>query len=146
MKVVINKCFGGFGLSRKGIKRWAELNGRECYFFSGIGYGPDDEKTMFFSAFDIPNPSEVIPSMENWHEMSKQERDEANDLQKKHAFYDRNIDRTDPKLIQVVEELGDEASGSCAKLAIVEIPDGVEYEIAEYDGSEHIAEVHRTWY
>jgi hypothetical protein len=28
---------------------------------------------------------------------------------------------------------------------VVEIPDGTDYEISEYDGNEHIAEKHRTW-
>jgi hypothetical protein len=28
---------------------------------------------------------------------------------------------------------------------VVEIPDGVEWEIAEYDGLEWVAEKHRTW-
>jgi len=32
-----------------------------------------------------------------------------------------------------------------ADLKIVEIPDGTNYEIDEYDGNEHVAEVHRTW-
>lgn len=31
------------------------------------------------------------------------------------------------------------------KLRIVEIPDGTDYIVGEYDGSEHIAETHRTW-
>lgn len=57
--------------------------------------------------------------------------------------------RSHPLLIRVVEELGGKhregASGRCAELKIVEIPDGVEHEIEEYDGQEHIAEVHRTW-
>ena len=33
----------------------------------------------------------------------------------------------------------------CAELAIVEIPDGIEWEIDDYDGIETIAETHRTW-
>jgi hypothetical protein len=49
-------------------------------------------------------------------------------------------------LIEVIEELGDAANGDCAELAIVEIPDDVEWEISEYDGREHVAEKHRTWY
>jgi hypothetical protein len=49
-------------------------------------------------------------------------------------------------LIQVVEELWNEASGTCAKLKIVEIPGAVKRKIEKYDGSEHIAEEHRTWY
>ena len=53
--------------------------------------------------------------------------------------------RTDPLLIRVIEELGDMANGRCAKLKVVEIPDGTDYIIDEYDGNEHIAEAHRTW-
>lgn len=57
-----------------------------------------------------------------------------------------DIPRDNVHLIQVVEELGNEASGSCANLKIVNIPDNIEWEISEYDGSEHIAEKHRTWH
>ena len=32
-----------------------------------------------------------------------------------------------------------------AELEIVEIPDGVAWQIAEYDGFEHVAGKHRTW-
>lgn len=49
------------------------------------------------------------------------------------------------ELIQVIEELGEDASGTCAKLVIVEIPDDVIWEIEEYDGWETIEEVHRSW-
>jgi hypothetical protein len=41
--------------------------------------------------------------------------------------------------------LGDAANGACAELAVIEVPDGVEWAISEYDGNEHVAEVHRTW-
>jgi len=49
-------------------------------------------------------------------------------------------------LIAVIEELGEEANGRCAEIAIVEIPDDVEWEVDEYDGKEWVAEIHRTWY
>ena len=90
MKIVINNCFGGFGLSPEAWRRYAELKG-------GL---PDDEY---------------------------------------------GIERDDPTLVQVVEELGSKSWGSCAELRVVEIPDGVRWQIQEYDGNEHIAEVHRTW-
>jgi len=61
------------------------------------------------------------------------------------GFYDRDIPRDDPILIQVFKELGDAANGFAADLKIVEIPDGVDWEIEEYDGNEWVAEVHRTW-
>ena len=53
--------------------------------------------------------------------------------------------RSNPQLIEVVEELGSRANGLCADLKIVEIPDDVDVVIEEYDGDEWISEVHRTW-
>ena len=69
MKVAINVRYGGFSLSRAAVKRMAELQGRACYFFTHDlkqmdHYIPSDEKTdgrdLFFTAFDIPNPNEVL--------------------------------------------------------------------------------------
>ena len=56
-----------------------------------------------------------------------------------------SIDRDDPHLIQVVEEMGEESYGSYSVLKILEIPDDVKWEIDDYDGREHIAEKHRKW-
>lgn len=61
-------------------------------------------------------------------------------------WYERDIARDDPVLVQVVEELGQKSFGSYAELRVVEIPDGVEWEVEEYDGKEWVAEKHRTWY
>ena len=63
-------------------------------------------------------------------------------------FGDYNIERTDPALIQLVEEsLGND--GELEKLRVVEIPDDVEWEIlsiGDTDGcSESIHEKHRVW-
>jgi hypothetical protein len=58
---------------------------------------------------------------------------------------DRDIPRNDKDLVEIVESLGNLANGFCASLRIVEIPDGVEWHISEYDGIEHVAENHRTW-
>lgn len=151
MKVVINACFGGFSLSQAAVKRLAELQGRECYFFShdhktgkytSIDSG---EKCLAWSAFDVPNPNEVLGTPRDWLKMSMEERRQANELSDKHAIEERPDDRSDPLLIQVIEELGEGADGDCASLKIVEIPDSVQYEIEEYDGNEHVAEKHRTW-
>lgn len=49
-----------------------------------------------------------------------------------------NISRHDPALVQVVKELGKEANGGFANLAIEEIPVGTAYRITEYDGSEEV--------
>jgi len=59
--------------------------------------------------------------------------------------YDFNNHRDNPKLVEVVETLGTKASGTCANLVIVEIPDDVEWFIDEDDGWETIRENHKTW-
>ena len=48
------------------------------------------------------------------------------------------IERTDPALVQVVEELGEAANGMSAALRIAELPAGTLYRIDEYDGSETV--------
>lgn len=59
---------------------------------------------------------------------------------KRGRFYDRDLSRHDPILVQVVEQLGSEkASGSCARLTVSdELPSGTRYRIDEYDGYESL--------
>jgi len=60
-------------------------------------------------------------------------------------FGNHNIERDDPLLVQVLEQLGSKADGRYAKLKVVEVPDGVCWTLEEYDGLEWVAETHRTW-
>ena len=76
--------------------------------------------------------------------------DEALDLYKqltgtRPKFDGRDLDRDDPVLALVVEQLDAAADGDMADLGIVTIPDDVEWYVEEYDGREWVAEVHRTW-
>jgi hypothetical protein len=80
-----------------------------------------------------------------WIQVSLDERLKYNELYSQQTICGRDIKRDDPVLVQIVEELGNEASGRCAKLKIVEIPDDINWVIEEYDGSETIAEEHQTW-
>ena len=54
--------------------------------------------------------------------------------------HSRLIERTDPHLVEVVEELGAQADGKCAKLKVVTISAEYAtcYQLHEYDGSEEI--------
>ena len=84
MKIIINRCYGGFGFSAEAIQLGGERGG--------------------------------------------------------------NIDsRTCPIMVQIVEELGANASADYSDMKVVEIPDDVIWEVKDYDGCEWIAEVHRTW-
>ncbi len=60
-------------------------------------------------------------------------------------FESRDIERNDPVLVKIVEELGSKSFGFAANLKIVKVPDDVDWEVVQYDGLEHIAEKHRTW-
>lgn len=46
--------------------------------------------------------------------------------------------RHNPVLVSLVKNMGKRASGGCANLEIVEIADGLHYEIEEYDGYESV--------
>ena len=53
-------------------------------------------------------------------------------------FCDRDISRTDPDLIAIIESLGKVANGRCASLATLELPPGTRYRIDEDDGAESV--------
>lgn len=55
------------------------------------------------------------------------------------------IDRSDPVLVHIVQELGPKASGPWCHLTVIEVPDGVDWIICSHDGKEWVAERHRTW-
>ncbi len=60
--------------------------------------------------------------------------------------YAWDIQRNDKHLVAIVEQMGAKANGMCAELKVVEIPDDVEWDIAEYDESEYVEGVHRIWF
>jgi hypothetical protein len=136
MKVVINRCFGGFGLSEKAMLAYANRKGITLY--------PEKESALCTTYYTVP-PERRISDPEDWHALTQEQRIAHNEAYSGTVLYDRDIPRDDPDLIAVVEELGGDASDKFAELKVVEIPDGVDYEINDYDGSEHIAEKHRTW-
>lgn len=107
MKIVINRDFGGFGLSEEAHAFIAKRKGW----------------THACSDYD----------MDYWYSESGIE------------VYDRQLPRTDLDLIAAVETLGADANGRYADLKIVEVPDGVDWYIHDYDGSEEVHERHRVW-
>ena len=117
-KVVVNGCFGGFGLSAEAVRRYAEIAGITLYEHT------DD----FFTAWYR------VPREEYERLLASGDYDAANE-----AYFSVNdMSRTDPALVQVVEELGERANDSFAALYIVEVPKGTRYRIDEYDGRESV--------
>lgn len=135
MEVVINKCFGGFSLSRAAFLRLRELG-------NALALAEDDPLSAGYVERVVARDGE------RWgHDNSRKSAEATVRMFQlgRGEMYLSDIPRDDPHLVQVVREMGDKASGGCARLGIVEIPDGVEWKIEEYDGNEHVAEVHRTW-
>jgi hypothetical protein len=139
MKVVINACFGGFSLSHEGVLLYCKLKGLKVW------HEPDKKYPTISNGTYWLVPPEERPEEIDWNEASQEERIAHNQAHSKVTIYHREIERNDQFLVQVVEQLGDKAGGKCASLKVVEIPDGIEWTIEEYDGNEHIAEVHETW-
>jgi hypothetical protein len=124
MKIVINKCYGGFGLSHEAMMMYFEIKGIPVYpdVYPEDG---DDAGNQIVTYWPVKEEDRVVG--------------EVFPL----SVYD--IERTDPVLLKVVEQLGDRANGYYSELSVVEIPDDVKWIIQEYDGIEWIAEEHRTW-
>lgn len=138
MKVVINKCFGGFGLSDAGTRAYWERKGKQVF---AVG-----ASQLFTLYFDAPLPPEfALTEGGSFMRRDHPEYENYDKWYSAHSLYDKDIARNDPDLVAIVEELGQKASGRFADLAVVEIPDDVDWEISEYDGNEHVAEKHRTW-
>lgn len=155
MELVINKCYGGFGLSPYALQRIQELKGEPCFFFDydflhkQNGYTQitiDEANTAFmFQAFKVENPAEYLGNEKDWYEMNKEEKKNYNDKFNNIHIDTSDYERNDPLLVQVVKELGEKANDKHASLSIIEIPDGIEFEIEEYDGMEWVSEKHQTW-
>lgn len=131
-KVVINKCYGGFGLSHKGTMRYAEIKGITLYpWLDHITEEVYGERAIIGND-EVLHHYSASPAIDGQYEEGS-------------YFSDMDLPRDDPALIQLVEEMGEAANGRHAELKIVDIPRGIEYTIEEYDGIEWIAEKHRTW-
>jgi len=150
VKVVINKCYGGFNLSALAVKKLAEKKGKECYFFDfdykSKKYIPltveEANSAFMFHAYSVPNPQDYRLDEVDKDGLYKNANERANQI----SLDSRPDDRSDKDLVSVVEELGELANTRVSNLKIVEIPDGTEYEISDYDGMEHVAEKHNVWY
>ena len=150
-KVVINACFGGFGVSAQGMEAYLARKGKPAFFYledraSAEKPGERDyvrvtaeqgqrEKVLSGPYALTEDLGERVSHQTVWPGGHKHPA----------MVLDYDIERDDPDLVAVVEELGAVASDSLAALEVVEIPTDAAWEIAEYDGNEHVAEVHRTW-
>jgi hypothetical protein len=137
MKVLVNDCYGGgYSLSEAACRLYYEKKGIPLYEVRHKDQHRDGIYLLITPKWGAAG---------NGYVMELRRADGSPPFMRGWGAYD--IPRSDPTLVEVVEELGLEAaSGRMAELAIIEIPDGVDWYISDYDGMENVAERHRTWY
>ncbi len=132
-KVIYNACYGGFGLSKESVQRYFDIKGQQVWI-------EDDKecRSLGLRTVWLVSPDErlEVKSTVIFCAMSMDERIAYNKAYSAQTWEDRTVDRHDPVLVQVVEELGDKANGKYAKLKIEEVSGP--YRITEYDGFESV--------
>ncbi len=139
-KVILNKCYGGFGLSPKAYQLYAKKKGFQAFAYKG---NYDRERKVFYYTklnylSENPSVSYFIKDFGDNVWINEEEYEKYN-------LYLSCGYREDKTLIEVVEELGDEANSIYSKLVIVEIPDDLDYMIDEYDGIETLHQKVQEW-
>jgi len=124
MRVVINTCFGGFGISDEAAEWLINERGWTLTYYTPKG-------NLFNPDADFVVNTEHI-SMMGLYSLARWRRHE-NEL------------RCRPDLIDCIKTLGTKVNTRFSELKVVTIPNSIEWQIEEYDGIEHIAEKHRTW-
>lgn len=122
-KIAINHKCGSFFLSEKAMRMILDAKGIK-YTVQPDEF--DDEEMRFVSEEDVAIYNQKINKGDMLHDW----------------FFRRD----DADLITAVERLGADASKN-GGIVIIEIPDDVAWKIEEADdGSEWVAEIHRTWH
>ncbi len=119
-EIVVNRRFSGFGLSEKAMLAYAARKGITLF----------PKRDGLITTYWTCEPDKA--KMKDCAYYSENTLDEL------------DIARDDADLVAVVRSLGKAANGIGTDLAVVEVPDGVDWEISKHDDSEHVAEKHRT--
>ena len=146
MKLVVNRCYGGFRLSDKAYE-WLGQRGIPIVpyypstrvnqrFVEDPRNNKNNGKVIFDRKISPKDPDNVLDTEERtilamgryWDGWTRMEEH-----------------RGDPLVVQCVEALGKDASSSLSELEVVNIPDGIQWRLDDYDGIESVEEQHRSW-
>ena len=120
MKVAINICYGGFGLSNPAFEKLLNVKGI-AFEKSPSKFKMREDDSDYFRAGHLNDDNFYL------------------------SPYDFYNERSDQDLVSIIEEMGESSWGWASELKVVDIPDDVKWHIEEYDGVEWVAEDHRTW-
>lgn len=138
MEVVINADYGGFGLSHEALL-WLHERGCKSIVRKATEYFGNNTK-------DLEKAKKV------WKQYLEDKKDGifvytfSPDME--YILSEKNYEksfRSDPLVIECVKTLKEKANDRYSALEVITIPDNINWEIDEYDGLEHIEEVHRRW-
>jgi len=124
-KIIINTCYGSFNISYPAIELYYKRKyNQKLYFYKRANYSEDYERCE-------SNVAEMCFFKDQGDTLNKW------DINFDYFVTTCDFERTDPVLIEVVEELGKEANGLYANLSVVTIK-GNKYRIEVDDGRESI--------
>ena len=140
-KVILNKDYGGFGVSALAHQMYAKKKfGRELFIYSGGDFS-EGLRAVHYTKVSVDDFNKRHSLMYFYSFTDLGQEINLN------LSLDDNIEtlnitsdyREDPLLIEIVEELGEKANDSFSTLKVVEIPDELangNYMIDNYDGIE----------
>lgn len=143
MELVLNKCYGGYGLSHAAKMKILDKKGIEVFTYLNVesaDFGKSKYKKISDQEVEGVNKPFTFSYIAYFQKDPVQDEFDIDWNDKNHADYKDfdfdGVERFDKELIETVKELGDKAGGKFANLKVVEIPDGAEFEISDYDGIE----------
>ena len=135
-KILLNKCYGGFGVSRKAYELYAKKKGLDLFIYkleiedNNLIYKKTNNDSSLYTTYTNKDLGDVVA-----------------DITKEDMLYLDDSYREDETLIEVVEELGAEANSKFSSLVIVKVPENVakDYVIDDYDGIETLHKRVKIW-
>lgn len=151
-KVIINKCFGGYGFDPFTVQKYAEEKGIQLYWYKrnfDFKIGNMEESMVKIPFYMIMRDDgmrmEYIAYTKDMGNEFVRDWDDKSVEACEFGIGNDDDSRTDPVLIGVIEKYGKQNTHCCHAPTVVKVPDGVEWMIEEYDGFETLHEKHRVF-
>ena len=142
MKIILNKCFGIFQASELAHDMYAKKRHIDIYKYK-----------MSASEYTLYHKVDKFGQSNSWTDQVYSMKDFGNIIGGGELWSKSTLhltlgpeDREDPFFIEVVEELGKDASTEYSNLKVVEIPDDLnDFVIENYDGMEKLHQRVQEW-